>query len=80
MKKKVQPISTSVVSTPEPLNDNESIMLRHLVRLRDQANSNLSDYISYVLAVRGLKATDEAGKPTWAVTLNDYKTFVPADK
>jgi hypothetical protein len=54
----------------------ESQMLRHLVKLRDQAIANVSEYIGSVLSDHGLKVVDEKGKALWAVSLKDYKTIV----
>lgn len=59
---------------PQPLNDSESLMLRHLMKLKNQAAINVAEFVGYVLTERNLQQAE------WAVALNDYKTIFPSPK
>ena len=76
----VQAPAPEVVKVPVPLTDAESMMLRHLCKLRDQATNNISEFVNFVLGVRGFQSIDEQKQPTWAISLGDFKTIVPAVK
>ena len=65
---------TREISVPSSLSDAESLMLRHIVKLKDQANQNVSEYVNYLLSTRGLTVTD------WAISLADFKTLVQTKK
>lgn len=58
----------------QELTDHESMMMRHLVKLREQATTNLSEYIGLLLTNRKLSLAE------WAVSLADFKSILPQPK
>jgi len=58
---------TDTPKTPKPLDDSEHLMLVHLIRLKDQANSNVADFITRILTDRGLDIT-------YGIAMSDLRT------
>ena len=67
-------VTPKTPTLPTPLSDAESYMLHHVVKLRDQADMNVVDYIRTILSRRDLELKD------WAISLEDYKTIIPSIK
>jgi hypothetical protein len=59
---------------PQPLSDSESLLLRYLLKLNEQANKNVTEFVGDALLTRKLQIAD------WAVSLADYKTILPVPK
>lgn len=65
---------TETSTAPAPLTEAESLLLKHLMKLKEQADINVAEYVTYVLSTRQLSVKD------WGIDSSDFRTINPLPK